>query len=1311
MRCHEAGDVVDRADERAMLRRLVTLGLFSGLLICASAPARSAPAALARAPRAQITVRIFGTEHGIHNLVINDVAQDDSGFLAIATNDGIYRFDGSQFIRLETRGVNSIDTLAMASDGKLCGGGRQDVLCWDGGAFGPTGTEGLPKVAVRKLVAFRDELWAATEEGLYVRQNGGTFVPVPGWLDEPARGDLWVDALGLIAVRGTELKLRSPDGAWQGLGANIGLGTERIESVLRDRSGALWIRSAAHMWWLPAGEGWVHDVSAGLPASYDTSALALGPRGEIWVGLDRGIAMRDGDHWQVYGADEGLPAFPARSFFVDREGTLWIGSTGGGLYQLLGRGLIEHYDVAHGLPGEFVWSIRRDAHGALWVGTNRCLAHIVDNTWQCLAGTEGHTVRSFVFTADGGMYLGGAPPEVLYRDPEGNLAPVRYAAERPTQHIMAMVIDTETTLWVGTRDGLFRRTAGHDLLERVVVPGCPPDMWVSSLTLDDHQRLWFASKVGVGVLENHAWRMIDARDGLQTTSTQYVIQRHDGRICVTYLGAIGLGCFRYDRGRPSDFERVTVADGLSSGEVYLFGEDAQHRLWVGTGDGLDVEAPGTGFDHFGDRQGLVSNDCSAMAFFLDLDGSLWIGSSAGVSHLAAQHYAGPPPPPSIAVEAQLGRQPIAAAGDLMQVPHDHNAFEVRFAATSFLDPSATEHQIRMLPVEVAWRTVRLRDAAYPALPPGPYQFEARARLGTGAWGRPTVLRFEVLFPWWRAAWFYAVVGALVLSALAAAYAWRQRVVLRRKSEQLIARSDASFRAVIESMADLIAIYREDILVYINAAGLRLFGLEGTGENRADADLWNRVHPEDRSRSRERLGRDDAPGEPLELRLRAGDGSWRDCEVSALKAEFSGAPALVLEVRDITERKRMQEKLLVSDRMASLGTLAAGIAHEINNPLTYVMGNLEVLADALSGDGWPPDGSLDELRQAIADSNDGAERVRKIVKGLRSFTRAENSKVVPVDLTQVVEQAVKMTANELRHHAQLVRDLDPAPVMIADDGRLTQVFINLIMNAVHAIPPGRRDANCITVRTRADDDGGAVIEVQDTGGGIPPDVLARVFDPFFTTKDVGAGTGLGLSICHGIVIGLGGQIAIESTVGVGTTVRVSLPPGVADVVPSPGPVQPAAVGAAAAHRYCVAIVDDEARIGRALQRALGRDHEPTVFTSAQDLLTRIAGGERFDAIVSDVMMPTMTGLDLLEELQRVEPHQAARLMFITGGVFTETIKQRLNELGAPRLDKPFVLDDLRQMIARCATRDNVANRVEAAALEDGRQAVRLRQPGT
>jgi len=388
--------------------------------------------------------------------------------------------------------------------------------------------------------------------------------------------------------------------------------------------------------------------------------------------------------------------------------------------------------------------------------------------------------------------------------------------------------------------------------------------------------------------------------------------------------------------------------------------------------------------------------------------------------------------------------------------------------------------------------------------------------------------------------------------------WRQRTVLRRRTRQLHDQTDASFRAVVDLMPDLIAVHRDRKLIYLNLANRRFLGVDGPAEHWRALQLMDVIHPDDRAAVRDlfRRVRDmdpDASSEIIEIRVRCADGSWRTCELSGIRVDLGGAPTVVSSSRDVTERKRMRAKLLISDRMASLGTLAAGIAHEINNPLAYVAGNLEAVAETLAAtDGEPSKADCADLAAAVNDARDGAERVRRIVKGLRSFSRSAEEKRVPLVVADVVEAAIRLTSNELRHRARLVRELAPVPRVIADDGQLTQVFINLLINAAHAIPEGRSDDNCITVRTRTDDRGRAVVEVADSGKGMPPEVQARVFDPFFTTKDIGEGTGLGLSICHGIVSGLGGQISIDSTPGQGSVVRVVLPPCADDEAPAPLP---------------------------------------------------------------------------------------------------------------------------------------------------------------
>jgi PAS domain S-box-containing protein len=491
------------------------------------------------------------------------------------------------------------------------------------------------------------------------------------------------------------------------------------------------------------------------------------------------------------------------------------------------------------------------------------------------------------------------------------------------------------------------------------------------------------------------------------------------------------------------------------------------------------------------------------------------------------------------------------------------------------------------------------------------------------------------------------------------------------------------------MPDLISAYRDRKLIYLNAANRRFLGLDAPGEPWRDVELIERVHPEDRAhvaelfRNVRELG-SRTSAEVVEIRIRSADGSLRTCEVAGILVEIGGQPTVVASGRDVTERNRMRAKLLVSDRMASLGTLAAGIAHEINNPLAYVSGNLEAMAEALEAARAPTMAERDELVAAVHDARDGAERVRKIVHGLRSFSRSEDAEQrVPLAVPGVLEAAIRMTSNEVRHRAVLVRELAPVPRVVADDGRLTQVFVNLLINAAHAIPEGRSDGNRITVRTRTDDQGRAVVEIEDTGKGIAPEVQSRVFDPFFTTKDVGEGTGLGLSICHGIISGLGGQITIESSPPRGTVVRVVLPAAPELVAAASPPAPDAPADRDGQRRPRVMLVDDEPMVAHTMERLLRRDCDITVALCGQDAIAHIARGVRFDAIVSDVMMPNMTGIELIEELQRVAPDQARRLIFLSGGAFTAQTREQLDKLGTVQLEKPITANELRACVMRVA----------------------------
>jgi signal transduction histidine kinase len=383
-------------------------------------------------------------------------------------------------------------------------------------------------------------------------------------------------------------------------------------------------------------------------------------------------------------------------------------------------------------------------------------------------------------------------------------------------------------------------------------------------------------------------------------------------------------------------------------------------------------------------------------------------------------------------------------------------------------------------------------------------------------------------------------------------------------------------------------------------------------------------------------------------------------------------------RMVTERTSdlvlAHDKLALSERMASMGTLAAGVAHEINNPLAFVLSNLEYVEAALRsslderGSGGAGDKAGARLREALNAINDaraGAERVRNIVRDLNTFSRGTSDRVEAIDLVSTLETSIRMAANELTHRARVVREFSAVPQVIGHAGRLAQVFVNLLVNAAQAIPEGSASKNEVRVVARTDAKGRAVIEIRDTGTGIAHDVLPRILDPFFTTKQFGQGTGLGLSICHGIVLAMGGELQVESEVGKGSVFRVFLLPGNAKVASVRPPLEKGPSG-----RARILVVDDEPMFGKAVERVLGEDHEIIFETIANRALSRLSAGEKFDVIVCDMMMPDCTGMDFYGKASSIDATLAARIVFTTGGAFTGPARDFLDRVSNPRVAKPF-----------------------------------------
>jgi two-component system, NtrC family, sensor kinase len=417
-----------------------------------------------------------------------------------------------------------------------------------------------------------------------------------------------------------------------------------------------------------------------------------------------------------------------------------------------------------------------------------------------------------------------------------------------------------------------------------------------------------------------------------------------------------------------------------------------------------------------------------------------------------------------------------------------------------------------------------------------------------------------------------------------------------------------------------------------------------------------------------------------------------------------------------ERRLMMAKLEQTERLAALGTIAAGVAHEIGNPLSYTVANLalideelpilrseleQLLARCEAREREPATcerlcGRIEELAGHLQLGRAGAERVRLIVRNLQGLSRRAEERHGALDLARVLDAAVALAWNQIRFRARLKRSFADVPLIFGSEPQLVQVFVNLLVNAGQAIPDGGRESHEVEVRTFTEK-GWAVVEVRDTGGGMSEPVRRRIFEPFFTTKGAGEGTGLGLWISRDVVTAHGGQIEVESTLGAGSVFRVRLPIPAEAAAPPPSLRPPEPSRAASATRPRVWVVDDEPMVASTLARVLALHYDVTVAKGGgQEILDRLERGERFDVLLCDLMMPEMTGMELWSRLESRWPALAQRVLFLTGGAFTAEARAFLAAHPEDCLEKPFELPVLRRRVDALAGRGS-AEEVAAAAL--------------
>lgn len=381
----------------------------------------------------------------------------------------------------------------------------------------------------------------------------------------------------------------------------------------------------------------------------------------------------------------------------------------------------------------------------------------------------------------------------------------------------------------------------------------------------------------------------------------------------------------------------------------------------------------------------------------------------------------------------------------------------------------------------------------------------------------------------------------------------------------------------------------------------------------------------------------------------------------------GGQESVLVARDETNQTEVDQRLRIAERMASVGTLAAGVAHEINNPLTYMMIHIELLAEQFR------DHRDTDVESGVESLRDGAERIRQIVDRMRQISRIDHQRRVPVSVTEAIRSAVAITDHQRKHIADLSLEIDEEAFVLGDPTELGQVFINLISNALDALRTREDAQRNISIRVR--NSGSTVTcEIEDNGSGISPAHLTHIFDPFFTTRAPGQGTGIGLSIVRGILVDLGGDITVSSEPGK-TIFSIVLPriEALEDVDSDPQEI-------VLNLRSKVVVIDDEPLIRKAVERILDM-HDVLTFADAPSGLEYLLREDPPELILCDLMMPGFSGMELFELLAKQGSELISKIVFTTGGTFTLESEVFVQREDVRVLYKPLLADDLRRLVAR------------------------------
>lgn len=1322
--------------------------------------------------------RIWQAEDGLPNPVVRSVLQTPDGYLWVATEESLARFDGVGFTEFDRKnprekGERWIVAMVVTKDGSLwyssANGGlgrlkdgktvryttgnglpgnyvlslcedRQGNL-WigtsvglakfvDGKFLSLTNSPGLVTEAVRSIIETRDRtLWIGTAKGLcrfkdekFTFHSLGSNPEINAILSlcEDRDGNLWIgtSAGGLVQWKDDKVKKRHS--------TKTGLAHNVVRKVYEDRAGNLWIGTHSGLQRFINGKFFLlkcRDTSSAEMADSISDVIydiTEDKEGNIWAGTSVGLTRLKIQRIKTYSKEDGLPHVQTTAVFQDRFGAVWVGTFGGGLCRFQDGELVV-FTTSDGLDSNHILSIYEDREGTMWIGTDGVgLNRYKDGAFSHFSMTEGAPANTI---------------KMILQDRAGNL-------------------------WVGNNIGVSRFADGKFIPEPQLIRA-----GVKAMIEDRKGNLWIGTRSGLIYWNNGKTNVFNEKSGLSSELINALYEDKEGTLWIgTELGGLN----RFKNGK---FTPYSTSQGFNERVLHIL-EDDQNNLWMATRNGIvsvnkkelndfaDGRISSINFVSYGKSDGMRRAQCNGIAQpagWKTREGYFWFPTLHGVVAFNPNEVIGNRVPPPVVIEKVIVDGKSFVDWRSGRFPPGGGHFDFHYAGLSFNVPEKVRFKYKLEGFDHDWQDASNRRVArYTNLRPGDYQFRVKACNNDGIWNETGASFAFTLSPnFYKTGFFYA--GCSIVAIFAGMELWRFRIrrMKRREKElleivndrtremqqevaerkQAVRRATAfsklgerlSLAASQEQAAEVIADTAEELLgwdvcsLYAYNADidkgnpLVVFNIVNDKRVNVAADFAHLDLSEVARRAIEQgaqlVLRDqtNAPapqsfGEEISRRsnslmfvpIRKGSKAvgilsvqsykiraYDQSDLKTLQALADYCGGAFNRIRAEEALRESQQVILRQERLAAVGQLSAGVAHEFNNILTIIKGHANLLADYSH--------TTPETRASLAQIISSSERAANLTRQMLAFSRKQVMQAKILNLKEVVTEVTKMLSRLLGENISLCCDFAPnLPPVRADAGMMEQIIMNLALNARDAMPKGGRltitgrgvllNEQVLQGRSEAYPGLFVCLAITDTGCGMDEATLQRIFEPFFTTKEVGKGTGLGLSTVYGIVKQHHGWIEVTSKKGKGTTFNIFLPVAASQTPQASQKIPPAPVRGGS---ETILFVEDEPDIRKLARQVLERYGYQVLEAGCGVEALKVWEQHKNDValLMTDMMMPEgISGRDLAKELQA----QKNNLKVIyTSGYSVEILEKDFAMQGGSRfLPKPYQPQKLAQTIRDC-----------------------------